>query len=69
VSPSEDATRDAYDAVAQEYEKQLADELDGKPLDRALLAGLRRAGRPGIVADVGCGRATSPLRCAHSAAS
>ncbi|HEY3715944.1 MAG TPA: methyltransferase domain-containing protein [Jatrophihabitantaceae bacterium] len=55
MSPPEDATRDAYDAVAQEYEKQLADELDGKPLDRALLAAFAELVGPGIVADVGCG--------------
>jgi len=55
VSPPEDATRAAYDAVAQEYEKQLADELDGKPLDRALLAAFAEMVGPGIVADVGCG--------------
>jgi SAM-dependent methyltransferase len=45
-----------YDAVAREYAKNFADELDGKPLDRALLerfaADVRGAGP---VYDLGCG--------------
>jgi SAM-dependent methyltransferase len=45
---------DTYDAVADAYEAALADELDRKPFDRALLDGL--AGRlTGLVADIGCG--------------
>lgn len=50
-----DSTRAAYDAVAHEYEKQIADELDGKPLDRALLAAFIELAGPGVIADVGCG--------------
>ncbi|HET8908063.1 MAG TPA: class I SAM-dependent methyltransferase [Ktedonobacterales bacterium] len=49
-------TRATYDRVAEEYATRIADELTGKPLDRALLtcyaeqvAGL------GTVADMGCG--------------
>lgn len=45
----------AYDAVAVAYERQLGDELDGKPLDRALLAGFAELAGAGTVADVGCG--------------
>ena len=55
MSTSEDATRTAYDAVADEYAKQLADELDGKPLDRALLAAFAELAGTGPVADIGCG--------------
>lgn len=53
-----DATRDAYETVAEDYERLLRDELDGKPLDRAMLAAfsaLVRAPAPGPVADLGCG--------------
>lgn len=44
-----------YDAVAADYAAHLSDELDYKPLDRALLAMLadEAAGRP--IADLGCG--------------
>lgn len=45
-----------YDAVAREYAENLADELEGKPLDRALLerfAAEVRGGGP--VYDLGCG--------------
>lgn len=44
-----------YDAVARRYLDQLADELDGKPLDRALLAVLLELAGSGTVADLGCG--------------
>lgn len=33
-----------YDAVARAYDRRFHDELDGKPLDRALLTGLEAAG-------------------------
>ncbi len=49
-------TRRSYDTVAGAYAGRLRDELDGKPLDRAVLAALleqRPAGTP--VADLGCG--------------
>ena len=44
-----------YDAVARPYLDQQADELDGKPLDRALLAALLELAGTGTVADLGCG--------------
>jgi SAM-dependent methyltransferase len=47
--------RGAYDAVADAYHAQLADELDHKPLDRALLDTLVELAGAGTVADVGCG--------------
>jgi ubiquinone/menaquinone biosynthesis C-methylase UbiE len=47
--------RAAYDAVAPEYDRQLGDELDAKPLDRALLATVVELVGTGTVADVGCG--------------
>ncbi|MFI7540759.1 class I SAM-dependent methyltransferase [Actinoplanes sp. NPDC049599] len=47
--------RDTYDTVARAYAEQLADELDHKPLDRALLTALLELAGPGPVADVGCG--------------
>ena len=47
--------RDTYDSIAYAYDAQLADELDHKPLDRALLAAFGELAGPGTVADVGCG--------------
>ncbi|WP_278312595.1 class I SAM-dependent DNA methyltransferase [Lolliginicoccus levis] len=66
-SPQLRATADAYDAVATRYAELVRDELDGLPLDRAVLAAfaeLARAGGPGLVADLGCGegRVTAHLR-------
>ncbi|MCX4748220.1 class I SAM-dependent methyltransferase [Kitasatospora sp. NBC_01287] len=52
------ATRTAYDTVAVDYELLLRDELDAKPLDRAMLAAFAELSRtPGVgpVADLGCG--------------
>ena len=51
-------TRASYDTVATGYAERFGDELDAKPLDRAMLAGfaeLVRAAGAGLVADVGCG--------------
>lgn len=49
-------TRGSYDALASTYAAHFADELDAKPLDRALLAALAEMVGPGApVADVGCG--------------
>lgn len=55
AQPSEERTRESYDAVASEYALHLSDELSYKPLDRALLALVAEeaVGRP--IADVGCG--------------
>jgi SAM-dependent methyltransferase len=51
-----DATRAAYDTVAEQYAEQIADELDHKPLDRGLLAAFAEmVGSGGVVADIGCG--------------
>ena len=53
-----EATRRGYDAVALDYAERIADELDGKPLDRALLAAFAELVGGiggGTVADVGCG--------------
>ncbi|MEV8593127.1 methyltransferase domain-containing protein [Streptomyces sp. NPDC052012] len=51
-----DSVRRSYDTVAEEYAARLHDELDGKPLDRALLASLREQTAPGAaIADLGCG--------------
>jgi len=47
--------RAAYDVVARAYAAQLGDELDGKPLDRALLEAFVEFAGAGMVADVGCG--------------
>jgi SAM-dependent methyltransferase len=56
VAAVTDATRAAYDTVAEQYEKQFAHELDHKPLDRALLAAFAElAGPDGLIADIGCG--------------
>jgi SAM-dependent methyltransferase len=47
--------RAGYNAVAGTYDRELRDELDGKPLDRALIDGFLELAGPGLVADVGCG--------------
>src|SRR5262245_50259569 len=49
-------TRESYDRVAGEYTRNVADELDGKPFDRAFLErlALDLRGR-GVVCDMGCG--------------
>jgi SAM-dependent methyltransferase len=49
-----DRTRDSYDTVAATYAAKFGDELDGKPLDRALLAAFAET-VSGPVADLGCG--------------
>ncbi|WP_028921965.1 class I SAM-dependent methyltransferase [Pseudonocardia acaciae] len=46
----------SYDAIAEQYTEAVADELDGKPLDRALLDCFLEQLPPGAgVCDVGCG--------------
>ena len=51
-----DAVRHSYDAVAEAYLAQLGDELEHKPLDRALLQMvLERRDANRLVADIGCG--------------
>lgn len=53
-----EATRAAYDAVADDYAALLSTELAAKPLDRGLLAAfaeLVSAADAGPVADLGCG--------------
>ena len=53
-----DDTRDSYSAIASGYADMVRDELDRRPLDRALLgmfAELVKAAGDGPVADVGCG--------------
>ncbi|HEY4022264.1 MAG TPA: methyltransferase domain-containing protein [Pseudonocardiaceae bacterium] len=47
-----DSTRAVYDTVAADYQRVLRDELDGKPLDRAMLAAFAKLARP-AVADLG----------------
>ncbi|MFI8823668.1 class I SAM-dependent methyltransferase [Streptomyces sp. NPDC053431] len=48
--------RRSYDVVAEEYVARIGGELDGKPLDRALLAALaEQAGDGAVIADLGCG--------------
>lgn len=52
-----DSTRAAYDTVAIDYAQLLLHELDGKPLDRALLKVFAELAGPlpGRIADLGCG--------------
>ncbi|GGB29653.1 methyltransferase [Flexivirga endophytica] len=45
----------AYNAVAPDYAEAMRDELDGKPLDRALLAAVVEMCGDGRIADIGCG--------------
>lgn len=53
--PTQDRVRATYDAVATEYTEAMRDELDSKPLDRALLASVVEMARGGRIADIGCG--------------
>lgn len=51
-----DRAQRSYDSVAEEYQQRFEDELDHKPLDRALLGTLIEEAGPGAaVADLGCG--------------
>lgn len=53
---SADPTAASYDRVAAAYTANIADELGGKPLDRALLLALaEQAGAIGPICDMGCG--------------
>ena len=47
--------RAAYDAIARAFHDQLGNELDGKPLDRAVLEAFVELCGAGAIADVGCG--------------
>ncbi len=48
-------SRQSYDAIAASYDEAIGDELNSKPLDRALLAALVERCSGGVVADLGCG--------------
>ncbi|MEU9833413.1 class I SAM-dependent methyltransferase [Streptosporangium sp. NPDC048047] len=48
-------TRRSYDTVAERYAAEIGDELEGKPLDRALLDAFAELTSDGPVVDVGCG--------------
>jgi SAM-dependent methyltransferase len=50
-----DRVRAAYDAVADPYRAAIGDELDHKPLDRAMLDAFVALVPGGPIADVGCG--------------
>lgn len=68
MSGAQEVVGSGYNPVAEEYARRLADELNDKPLDRALLAvfaeGVRGKGR---VLDIGCGpgHVASYLRRVH----
>jgi SAM-dependent methyltransferase len=49
------ATRHGYDLVAREYRAQVAGELVGKPLDRALLDMVVELAEGELIGDIGCG--------------
>jgi SAM-dependent methyltransferase len=54
--PDHYSVRRSYDIVAEAYAQKFRDELEGKPLDRALLASLAEQIDYGVpVADLGCG--------------
>jgi SAM-dependent methyltransferase len=57
VALDPDRVRRSYDRVAPHYAEALLDELDGKPLDRALLSVLADdvRSRGGLVGDLGAG--------------
>jgi SAM-dependent methyltransferase len=48
-------TRRSYDLVAGRYSEELSGELEGKPLDRALLAAVAELAGGGCIVDVGAG--------------
>ncbi len=52
--PRADQLRTGYASIARGYREQLADELAGKPLDRAFLAAFAER-CSGLVVEVGCG--------------
>lgn len=52
---SRSSTRRSYDTVAERYAADIGGELDGKPLDRALLDTLAELADGGPVLDIGCG--------------
>src|SRR4051812_39438475 len=56
---AEDSTerrvRATYDAIAEPYARALSDELDGKPIDRALLDSFAELVSGGQLLDLGCG--------------
>jgi SAM-dependent methyltransferase len=59
--------RDFYDAVAAEYAAHFADELEGKPLDRALLERFAQQVRgTGTVYDLGCGPGAQTTAILHA---
>ncbi len=53
--PRAEQLRTGYAGVARAYREQLADELPGKPLDRAFLDAFAERCAGGLVCDVGCG--------------
>jgi ubiquinone/menaquinone biosynthesis C-methylase UbiE len=55
VTGAEPGPRAAYDAVARAYDREIGDELNRKPLDRALLDCIASTAAGGRLADVGCG--------------
>ncbi len=54
MTHAEDATRDSYNRVAAEYARRLSNELDHKPLERALLDAFM-VNASGQICDLGCG--------------
>lgn len=62
------ATRRAYDMVARDYVVNVADELAGKTLDRALLNALVELAAGEIVGDIGCGPGHVASYLAHRGA-
>lgn len=44
-----------YDAIAAEYADRMRHELEGKPIDRGLLAAVVEMSLDGPIADIGCG--------------
>jgi SAM-dependent methyltransferase len=62
-----ESVRDFYDAVAAEYAEHFADELDGKPMDRALLERFADEVRgTGTVYDLGCGPGAQTTAFLHA---
>jgi SAM-dependent methyltransferase len=53
--PPVSEVRRSYDSVAERYAEEIGAELQGKPLDRALLRIMADTAGPHPVADIGCG--------------
>lgn len=68
--PTTNSIRESYDRLAEEYARRISDELQHKPLDRALLDRFAKQTRgQGDVCDMGCGPGHVARYLRHAGAS